>query len=139
MLQDVKRKCLAEGAAAFHPTLTWDTRIAGGVPDWNTFECLTLPAQTVAMCVIGGSPFAAMMKMPPVFYPAGGVIAYAAGYWKFTVNLAPAPLTLAGSPVTFSQLSGSSTGAGVTLDQLDPSISSYDMSFCTSPTVSIME
>lgn len=139
ILQDVKRKCLAEGATAFHPTLTWDTRNAGDVPDWNTFECLTLPAQTVAMCVVGGSPFAAMMKLPPVFYPAGGVIAYRAGYWRFDVNLAPAPLSLSGSPVTFSQLSGSSTGSGVTLDQLDPSISSYDMQFCTSPTVSIWE
>lgn len=139
IMQDVKRKCLAEGASAFHPTLTWDTRTAGDVPDWNTFEALTLPAQTVAMCVVGGSPFAAMMRMPPVFYPAGGVIAYENGFWRFIVQLAPAPLTLSGNPVTFNQLAGSSTGSTVTLDQLDPSISSYDMKFCTSPTVSIWE
>ncbi|GMV27700.1 MAG: hypothetical protein AMXMBFR58_37310 [Phycisphaerae bacterium] len=77
--------------------------------------------------------------MPPVFYPAGGVIAYENGFWRFIVQLAPAPLTLSGNPVTFNQLAGSSTGSTVTLDQLDPSISSYDMKFCTSPTVSIWE
>lgn len=139
IMQDVKRKCLAEGARAFHPTVTWDTRVAGEVPDWNTFEALTLPNQSVAMVVVGGSPFASFMGVPPVWYPAGGVIAYEGGHWRFQTNLAPAPLTLSGTPVTFANLASSPTGSTLTLGQLDPSISSYDMKFCTSPTLEIWE
>ncbi|MGB3604241.1 MAG: hypothetical protein WBA38_11910 [Gordonia sp. (in: high G+C Gram-positive bacteria)] len=135
IMQDVKRKCLAEGSRAFHPTVTWDTRVAGEVPDWNTFEALTLPAQTVAMVVVTGSPYASFMASPPVWYPAGGVIAYSGGYWRFTTNLAPAPLVLSGTPITFADLAASSTGSTLTMGQLDGSISSYDMRYVTNPTL----
>lgn len=139
IMQDVKRKCLAEGSRPFHPTITWYTARTGDVPDWNTFQSLTLPAQTVRMVVVAGSPFAAMMDYPPVWYPAGGVIAYAGGHWRFTTHLAPAPITLSGSPVTFTGLNNNSTGRTMTLGQLDKSISSYDMRFVTDPALYIWE
>ncbi|EGD53210.1 hypothetical protein [Gordonia neofelifaecis] len=137
IMQDVKRKCLAEGARAFHPTIVYDTRRAGDIPDWNTLETLACPAQTVRMVVVAGSPFAALMDVPPVWYPAGGVIAYGGGHWTFTTHLAPAPITLAGSPVTFANLASSSTGSTLTLGQLDKSISSYDLRFCSDPALYI--
>lgn len=135
----VKRKCLAEGARPFHPTITWDTAKTGDVPDWNTFRALTLPAQTVAMAVVTGSPFAAMMNVAPVWYPAGGVIGYSAGRWRFTVNLAPAPMTLSGTAVTFANLSANTTGKTLTMGQLDESISSHDMKYVTDPALYIWE
>lgn len=139
ILQDVKRKCLAEGDRAFHPTIVWDTAKAGDVPDWNTFESLTLPAQTLRMMVIAGSPFAAMMNLPPIWYPAGGVIAYGGGHWTFTVNPAPAPITLSGNPITFANLSGNGTGSTLTLGQLDRSISSHDLRYVSDPALYIWE
>ena len=139
IMQDVKNKCLAEGSRAFHPTITWDTGKVGDVPDWNTFECLTLPAQTVRMMVIAGSPFAAMMGYPPVWYPAGGVIAYSGGNWRFTINPAPAPITLIGSPITFTNLNNSTSGRTLTLGQLDKSISSHDMRYVSDPALTIWE
>lgn len=139
IMQAVKSKCLAEGARAFHPTITWDTAKVGEVPDWNTFEALTCPAQTVRMMVVAGSPFSAMMGYPPVWYPAGGVIAYSAGHWRFEVNPAPAPITLTGTPITFTTLQNNTTGKTLTLGQLDTSISSYDMRYVSDPALYIWE
>lgn len=139
IVQDVKRKVLAEGARPPHPVIEWDTRRTHEVPDWNTFLSLTLPAQTVRMAVLAGSPYSAAMGVPPVWYPAGGTIVYSEGHWRFTINLNPAPLTLSGTPITFTSLANNSTGSTVTLGQLDGSISSYDMQYVTSATVSIWE
>ena len=139
IMDSVKSKCLAEGSRACHPAIVWDTDRAGDVPDWETFMSLTLPMQSVRMIVLAGSPFNAVMNVAPVWYPCGGVINYTGGKWKFTVNLAPAPLTLAGTPITFTNLQSNPTGSTVTLDQLDHSISSHDLKYVTSATVSIWE
>lgn len=139
IMQDIKRKCLAEGARPFHPTVSWDTAKAGDVPDWNTFQCLTMPAQSVRMTVVAGSPFASWMNVAPVWYPAGGVIAYSAGKWRFDTQLAPAPMTLTGSPITCANLSGNGTGATLTLGQLDQSISSHDLKYVSDPALYIWE
>ena len=140
IMLDVKRKCLNEGSRPYHPTVTWDTSVTGEVPDWNTFESLTLPAQTVRMVVVAGSPFSAMMGYPPMWHPAGGVIAYADGEWKFTTHLAPAPHAgTPGDPIRFTGLSNSTTGRTLTLGQLDQSISSWDMRYCSDPQLYIYE
>lgn len=133
ILAAVKGKALAEGSRPCHPAIVWDTARAGDVPDWETFMSLTLPMQSVRMIVLAGSPFAAALGAPPVWYPCGGVIAYTGGKWTFTTNLAPAPLTLSGSPITFTALSGNGTGSTLTLGQLDHSISSYDLRYISDP------
>lgn len=135
IMADVKRKILAEGSRPFHPRIVWDTARSGDVPDWETFMSLTLPMQSVRLLVLAGSPFAAALDVAPVWYPAGGTITLRRGKWLFSVDLAPAPMTLAGSPITFTGLSGNATGSTVTLGQLDTSISSHDLRYISDPNV----
>lgn len=134
IVADVKTKCLQEGARPLHPRIEWDTAKAGDVPDWQTWKTIALSAQTIRMVCLAGSPFSAATGYAPVWHPSGGTTVYEAGQWRFTLDLAPAPFTLSGNPITFAGLAGSNAST-LTLGQLDKSITSFDMQFCSDATV----
>lgn len=124
MMQDVKKMVEGDGRKPMHPQIVWDTRKSGPVPDWSTFERMTLPAQTIGMVALCGSPFSGATGQPPVWHVCGGVIAYRAGHWSFTVNLAPTsmPLDPNRKPITPNSINQS-----ILLDDMDKSISPDDL------------
>lgn len=137
IMQDIKTHCLNEGARPMHPQIVWDTKLSGPVPDWGTFENLTLPAQTIRMVVLAGSPFSAATGHSPVWHPAGGTIAYERGHWRLTTNLSPTtqPLASGFKGVTCAQLAASSSGSTVLFGDLDRSITCFDLRWINDPAV----
>lgn len=129
MLDDVKRVVSGDAAKPMHPQIHWDTSKTGDIPDWQTFEVLTLPAQTIQMLVLAGSPFSGATGYPPVWHPCGGVIRYADGKWDITTNLAPTnmPLPANHKPVTCAGINQYLTIGDPDQWNLDPSISCFDL------------
>lgn len=102
VIESVRTMVTGDGARPTHPEIGWNTKISGEIPDWQTFESLTLPAQTIRMITLAGSPFSAATGYAPVWHPSGGVVAYGSGQWNITLNLAPTsmPLPSGFKPVT---------------------------------------
>ena len=132
ILQDVKATVTKDGARPVHPQLTWDCAKSIDVPDWGTFESLSLPAQTVRMVTLAGSPFVSGLGQHPVWHPCGGEVAYSKGRWRFTVNLAPTTMPLPAGlvPMRFDTMP-TSVKLGPTPGQwhIDKSLSIYDFNF----------
>lgn len=133
ILDDLQGTVDKDGRIPMHPRIVWDTKRHGDIPDWQTFESLTLPAQTVRMVTLAGSPYSAESSGPPVWHPAGGIIRYEAGRWNIAVDLAPTTMPLPGGfvPVTFNGLPtnmyiGPNGHNGY---YIDDSITSYDLQF----------
>lgn len=137
VIEDVRKMVTGDGSKPMHPQIEWDTAKTGDVPDWATFESLTMPAQTVRMAVLAGSPFSAATGQPPVWHPAGGRIAYRDGKWAFSVNLAPAsmPLDPNRKPVTADGLDQRITFGDPNGWHLDHSISANDLYYVSDPRV----
>lgn len=131
ILADVMNTVTKDGARPTHPEIVWDCARAGDVPDWLTFESLSLPCQTVRMVTLAGSPFTAGLGLPPVWHPCGGEVAYVRGRWRFTLNLAPTtmPLPADFAPVTFANLPASIALSDESVWHLDRSVTSYDLGF----------
>lgn len=137
IIEDVRKMVVGDGARPMHPQVRWDTSKTGDVPDWATFESLTLPAQTVRMMVLAGSPFTNATGHPPVWHPAGGLIRYSAGRWDFTVNLSPTSMTL---PAGHTPITANNIDKRITLDdpngwRFDHSISANDLYYVGDPNV----
>lgn len=134
ILQDVKNTVQKDGARPCHPPIRWDTAKAGDIPDWQTFESLSLASQTIRMVVLAGSPFSAATGNAPVWHPNGGVIAYEKGKWDLTVHLQPTEINLpAGwTPVTCATVHQSITLGDTSTRYLDPSITPFDIYYVRS-------
>ena len=137
VMQDVKTMVQGDGARPMHPQIVWDTRRAGDVPDWTTFEHLTIPAQTIRMLALAGSPFGAATGAPPVWHLCGGVIRYQAGKWHFTMNLAPTsmPLDPNRGQVTPNNVNTTLTLSDPNSPHLDKSITPYDLYYVSDPNI----
>lgn len=140
IIDDVKRMCLGDGARPTHPEIRWDTAKTGEIPDWPTFESLTLTAQTIRMVVLAGSPFSAATNYAPVWHPCGGVVRYRAGKWDVSLNLAPTsmPLDPNRTPITPNALAGNNFSKGITLADtstrhFDLSITPFDLFYVSNP------
>ena len=137
MMQDVKNMVLGDGRRPMHPQIVWDTRKTGLVDDWYTFERLTLPAQTIGMIALTGSPFSAATGQPPVWHICGGVIRYVAGYWHFTINLAPTsmPLDPNRTPLTPNTVNQAITLDDPNTQHFDHSITPFDLYYVSDPNI----
>lgn len=137
MMTDVKTMVLGDGRKPMHPQIVWDTRKTGLVPDWSTFERLTTPAQTIGMVTLTGSPFSAATGNPPVWHICGGVIAYRAGYWHFTVNLAPTsmPLDPNRTPITPNTVNQTITLDDPAGRRFEHSVTPYDLYYVSDPNI----
>lgn len=100
VVTNTKNACLYEGRRPFHPRITWQTKKTGEVPDWDTFESLSLACQTLRMVTLTGDPYNPASELP-VWAPAGGVIGYENGYWDFAVDLQPYKTS---TPVGFASI-----------------------------------
>lgn len=131
VIESVRLMVNGDGARPTHPQIRWDTTQTGDIPDWPTFESLTLPAQTIRMVVLAGSPFSAATGNAPVWHPSGGVVRYGAGRWDITMNLAPTSMPLGADyqPVTCATVNQSIVlGPDAGLPRhLDKSITSFDL------------
>lgn len=123
--------CAGDGAKPTHPQIRWDTSKTGDIGDWSTFESLTLPSQTIRLVTLTGSPFSAAIGDMPIWHPMGGVVAYEAGKWDITMNLAPTtpPLPADFEAVTCETVHESITLADPDRWHLDPSITCFDLQF----------
>lgn len=130
ILQDVKDTVQKDGARPCHPEIRWNTK-QRPIPDWQTFESITLSAQTIRMLVLTGSPFSAALGYSPVWHPCGGVIAYENGHWDITLNLSPStmPPPAGFTPVTCATINQSITLGDPNNWHLDPSITPYDLQY----------
>lgn len=131
IIEDVKQTVLTEGARPVHPEIRWDTAKTGDIPDWPTFKSLTLPAQTVRMVALAGSPFSAATGYAPVWHPCGGTITYRKGKWDIAVSLSPTemPLPAGFTPVTCATINQSITLANPNAWHIDKSITPFDLQF----------
>lgn len=129
ILQSVKTTCQREGSRPFHPSITLDTRRAGDVQDWQTFESICLTAQTIRQIVLMGSPFSTALGFAPIWSPAGGIVAYEDGHWTITLNLQPVVQSLPGGhvPVTPNGINTSITLGDPNAWHLDESITPADL------------
>lgn len=129
VIADVRKMIEGDGSKPMHPQIIWDTAKTGEVPDWNTFESLTMPAQTIRMVTLAGSPFSNAVGSPPVHHLCGGVIRYAEGSWHFTMNLAPTsmPLDPNRKPITPAVLDTRLTLNDASGWRFDPSITPSDL------------
>ncbi|AVJ48763.1 minor tail protein [Gordonia phage SallySpecial] len=137
VLDDAVNMCKGDGAKPTHPQIRWNTKRTRGVPDWATFESITLPSQTIRLVALTGSPFAAALGTMPVWHPMGGVVAYEAGHWDVTLNLAPTSPELppGHAPITCDRIDPRITLGDTNAWHLDPSITCFDLQFVGSATV----
>lgn len=131
VIESVRTMVTGDGARPTHPQIDWDTKRTGDIPDWSTFESLTLPAQTIRMVVLAGSPFSAATGYAPVWHPSGGVVRYGLGKWHLTLNLAPTSMPL---PAGFKPVTSANVDKSITLGpddgiarHLDQSITPFDL------------
>jgi hypothetical protein len=131
ILEDVRRTVVQDGGIPPHPRLTWDTAKSQDVPDWNTFESLTMAAQTIRMVALAGDPFAYALGRAPVWHPGGGVVGYRSGKWFFELDLLPTVMPLPDNfvPITPAMINKSITLANPDRWHIDNSITPYDMRF----------
>lgn len=131
IIDDVEATVLAEGGRPVHPQIRWNTKVTGEIPDWPTFKSLTLPAQTVRMVTLAGSPYSAATGYAPVWHPCGGVITYRDGEWDIAVNLSPTnmPLPAGFTPVTCATIHQSITLADPNAWHIDRSVTPFDLRF----------
>lgn len=131
IIEDVRQTVLKEGSRPVHPQIRWDTSKTGDISDWPTFKSLTLPAHTVRMVCLAGSPFSAATGYAPVWHPCGGVIAYRDGKWDISVNLSPTemPLPAGFTPVTCATVHQSITLGNPNVWHIDKSITPFDLQF----------
>lgn len=137
VLADIKKMVTGDGARPTHPEIRWDTNKTGDIPDWDTFESLTLPAQTIRMLTLAGSPFSAATNYAPVWHPCGGVVRYVAGKWDITMNLAPTSMPLPNNhqPVTSATVDKNITLGNPNAWYIDPSITPFDLYYVGAGTV----
>lgn len=129
VIEDVRKMVSGDGARPTHPQIVWDTTKTGDIPDWPTFESMTLPAQTIRMVVLAGSPFSAATNYAPVWHPCGGIVRYVAGKWHITMNLSPTSMPLAANhtPVTSATINQSITLGNPNTWHIDKSITPFDL------------
>lgn len=143
VIEDVRYMVTGDGARPTHPQIHWDTKRTGDIPDWQTFESLTLPAQTIRMVTLAGSPFSAATGYAPVWHPAGGIIRYGGGRWDITLNLAPTsmPLPTNHTPVTCADIDQSiKLGPDDDIPRhLDKSVTPFDIYYVDDPTITTYE
>lgn len=140
VIEDIRKMVTGDGARPTHPEIRWDTSKTRDIPDWQTFESLTLTAQTIRMVVLAGSPFSAATGAAPVWHPCGGVVRYRAGKWDISLNLAPTsmPLPANRTPLTCQALANNGAASTITMGDtsrryLDQSITPFDLYYCSDP------
>lgn len=137
IIEDVRKMVNGDGSRPMHPQIQWDTDKTGDVPDWSTFESMTMPAQTIRMVTLAGSPFSAATGYAPVWHPCGGRIAYRGGKWVFSVNLAPTSMPLDPNRVPITP---ATIDQRITLDdpngwRFDHSITPFDLYYVSNKNV----